>query len=251
MGCQRKLLRAAALFIGGACASLAHGGVVFHEFNDGEFDDGDWVHVMETVNGGSATLTRPATDGNPDAYRRLVLNTAIAPGGQRSIVFSVNLLSGFSHDPGADGDVLLIEYSEDYRRFAGSTVGQMFGVAVRQGGDVFVTAGAFTGGPGSWTTRAMTAFDASDFARIDTTNLVTGLDLLSTPDFTATGGTLEFGFFRAAQTNVGGFAVTTTQGIDNWHLRVTTLIPAPGSATLATFAGVLFLSRGRRVKQTA
>lgn len=246
MGSQRTLLRAGALLSAGVIGLAANAGVVFNDFSDGEFLDTDWINVTQTINGGSVTLSRLTTGGNPDAHKRVQISTGSAPAGQRSIVFSVHLMSGFTHDPGVDGEVLHLEYTEDFRRVTGNSIGQTYGVAVRQGGHIFVTPGVMTGSQSSWTTRALTTFTADDFARIDLTDLIDGLDEASKPDFSASGGAIEFGFFRANQTNISGFAITTTQGIDNWNLRIAALIPAPGSAALALCAGGLMAARQRR-----
>jgi hypothetical protein len=65
----------------------------------------------------------------------------------------------------------------------------------------------------------------------------------SNPDFSASGGIMQFGFWRGASS--GNFVGTDFRdaGIDNWHVEI---VPTPGSASLLLTAGLVGAKRRRR-----
>ena len=90
----------------------------------------------------------------------------------------------------------------------------------------------------SWGTNARNGIVATDLFLIDSLG---NFDPSRNPDFTASGGEMQFGFWRA---NGSGTSASGTfnyeTGIDNWS--VTLVVPSPGALALVGLAGLI----GRR-----
>lgn len=181
---------------------------------DGAFADADWTTTVQILNGGgSVSAFQVATGGNPGQFRRIenTLNSAIGTGVSNT-VYAFHRFAGGTYDPTAGGPILSIAYAEDSQRIAGGV--QACGLAVRQGGIIyygpaFLTPTAF----GTWVTTAQSGLVAGQFDA-----LAPGVQ---NPDFSLTGTPLEFGFYRANSTSVGGGGGTTHGGIDNWLVTLT------------------------------
>ena len=182
-------------------------------FNDVNFFDADWTVTVEVLNlGGTATGAQVASGGNPGTYRRIdnTMNSAIGQPFANS-VYAFNARTGATFAPASNGPITSIEYAESSMRTSGGQ--QACGLALRQSGVIyygpsFLNPAAFgTWAPNSQATLTAAAFDA----------LAPGVQ---NPNFGVGAPPIQFGFFRANSTSVGGAGSTTTGGIDNWTVTV-------------------------------
>ena len=221
-----------------ATSSMVAGGSSAEGFSDGDFDDADWsVSTITFGNGGVSSGDRMPSGGSPNAYRQVTINVSAAPSpAEFSAVWSIPLRSGAVYDPSTQGAIVSIDYSEDARLFSGSApAGQTVAPALRQGADFYIPAG-MTVPETSWTAKPFSSLTESDFFLIQD-DLI---DADQHPDFSATGGPIEFGFGRGNSTAIGGAGFSTVTGIDDWLI---TIHPAQG-VPLADFRGLMFLVLG-------
>jgi len=193
---------------------LGAGAAAAATFSDTQFVPADWTTTVEVLNlGGTVTPSQVATGGNTGAFRRINNNLASAAGqGFSNTVMGFHAKAGATWNPSTQGAIGSLDYAEDAFRFSGSGV-QANGIALRQGGVIFY-------GPSSVTPSTVGVWQGYSWLGI----LPTQFDALAAgvqnPDFSATGGLIEFGFFRGNSTSVGGGGGTVSGGIDNWQVTV-------------------------------
>src|SRR5262245_20605617 len=116
------------------------------KFFDGDFADSDWTVVtssfegpsMTPLAGGSATAARQDPSGtNPFRAITHVVPSAPSPA-TYAAVWSAHFRNGATYDPGLQGPIGSIDYSELARAVSHANLGQSAGLAIRQGGQVFV-----------------------------------------------------------------------------------------------------------------
>lgn len=189
-------------------------------FSDATFTPADWTLTVETLNlGGSVTVSQLASGGNSGAFRRIndVLTSAVGQGFSNT-VFGFHARVGATWNPSVQGAIASLAYSEDAYRYAGSGV-QANGVALRQGGVIYYGTGSVTPGTtGVWQNYAWSTLTAASFDA-----LAPGVQ---NPDFGPSGGPIQFGFYRANSTSVGGSGATISGGIDNWSVTLDMAVPA-------------------------
>jgi hypothetical protein len=182
-------------------------------YNDVTFTDTDWTVTVEVLNlGGTATGAQVASGGNPAAFRRIdnTMNSAI---GQpfSNTVYDFHARAGAVFYPASNGPITEIDYTESTQRITGGQ--QACGLAVRQSGVIyygpaFLNPVAFA----TWAPNAQTSLTAASFDA-----LAAGVQ---NPNFGVGAPPVQFGFFRANSTSVGGAGGTTAGGIDNWTVTV-------------------------------
>jgi len=182
-------------------------------FSDATFANGDWSVTVEVLNlGGTATGAQVASGGNPAAFRRIdnTMNSAI---GQpfSNTVYDFHAKSGATFAPASYGPITSIDYAESSQWVTGGV--QACGLALRQNGVIyygpsFLTPGSF----GTWAPNSQIGLTAATFDA-----LAAGTQ---NPNFGIGAPPVQFGFFRANSTSVGGAGGTTTGGIDNWSVVV-------------------------------
>jgi hypothetical protein len=191
-------------------------------FFDGDFPDAEWtvvtssfeVNGMTPLPGGTATGAQVSTSG--DAFRAITHNVPAAPSPTTfGAVWSAHFRNGATYDPAVKGPIGSIDYAEDAKRIFGSPLGQSAGVAIRQNGMVFV-AQVGTTPENVFTRKEGHALKASSFGVMTDSGFPGG----ASPDFSASGGVIEFGFVRGNSTGAGGSAYTLTAAIDNWAVAV-------------------------------
>ncbi|MFG0260056.1 MAG: hypothetical protein ACF8LK_06855 [Phycisphaerales bacterium JB041] len=217
----------------GLLASASSANVII---SDGVFAPADWSLISIDVggNGSTTTVSQQLTGGNPNEYRRVFNSVASTP---NSAIWGLHLYLPSSYDPSNQGVVSSVCYSEDAILFAGAGSGQASGMLIEQSGKYFVGpshATAFA----SWTNISDPVLLQSNFSEINPGS--GALNAFSNPDFSAAGGVMQFGFFRANSTSGGAY--TRDGGIDNWSVCI---VPAPGSAALLAGAGCLAMRRRR------
>lgn len=220
-----------------ALALMASPALASVTFLDGNFDDADWTLITITnANGASSSVqaARTASGGNGGSFRTVTHQMVVT--GQYALVTGIHMNANALYDPSTQGGFASINYSEDSRNFLG-LMGT--GLAIRQAGNLYVLRN-----PGllytqsSWGTNARSGIVATDLFLIDSLG---NFDPSRNPDFTASGGEMQFGFWRA---NGSGTSASGTfnyeTGIDNWS--VTLVVPSPGALALVGLAGLI----GRR-----
>jgi hypothetical protein len=180
-------------------------------YTDTVFRDDDWDTYRE--GDGSTGVFQFEGGGNP-APSRWVSNTVLPD----STVYAFHMRRSAAWDPSASAGVVSVAFSIDGMPLddaAGDGMGFTF--AIRQGGRNFevVTSAGVGSVAGVWKTLSYTGLTAGDF------RTVTGA--LATPDFSATGGLITFGF-RTGNTAVGeGYGRAAL--FDNWSVVVTPVVP--------------------------
>ncbi len=182
-------------------------------FTDATFLNADWTVTTQVLNlGGTASGSQVATGGSPGSYRQVVntLNSALGQSFSNT-VFDFHARAGATFVPSASGAISGIDYSESSIRSAGGQ--QACGVALTQGGTIYYGPSFLNPSTiGVWAPTTQTGLVASNFDA-----LAPGIQ---NPDFSPTGGAIQWGFFRANSTSVGGGGGSTTGGIDNWSVTV-------------------------------
>jgi hypothetical protein len=159
--------------------------------------------------GGTTTVTQEITGGNPDFYRRIT-NTVAAPGTGTSIIFVFHKYLSGTYDPGIQGAIASIDYSEDSIMFSGFGEGQASSPALIQAGVVYYYPLYLLTNQSNWTTQTISGLTAADFSSVP------WIAPLTHPDFSVAGDPIVFGFQRSNSTSHG---YTIVGGIDNWTLR--------------------------------
>jgi hypothetical protein len=182
-------------------------------FTDGTFSDVDWSVTVETLNlGGTAAGAQVATGGNPGSWRQIdnTLNSAVGQSFSNT-VYDFHAKAGATFSPASYGPITSIDYAESSLRTAGAQ--QACGLALRQNGVIyygpaFLNPAAFN----AWAPNSQTGLAASTFDA-----LAAGTQ---NPNFGIGAPPVQFGFYRANSTSVGGAGGTTSGGIDDWSVVV-------------------------------
>jgi hypothetical protein len=185
---------------------------------DQTFADADWSVVSFATGDGGLVEAGQSPDGNPTPSRRLrvVVNAAPSPT-ESSAIYGANLYAGKTYDPSSRGPIASVDYFEDALLVTGFGDGQATGPALRQSGNVYIRNIGTT--PNfSWTPKEDVGIPASGFVRI----VDGGSDAGSHPDFSPSGGPIEFGFFRSNSTSIGANGYEIVALIDNWTVLVNT-----------------------------
>lgn len=230
-----------------ALLSVAGSAVAAPVFFDGIFNNSDWTLNTITNAGGAGSFVNAfqmPVGGNPNQYRIIRNNLQI--NGVNSAVVGVHMNVLYSYNPSSSGAITAINYSEDSINFLNQGGnGQGSGLAIIQGGVTYIQRNPILimpfSGFSTWTANPAPGLVASDLWEITNTGtLISG----NNPDFSASGGPMQFGFWRGNSSGTltsGQF--NTEAGIDNWRVEI---IPAPGAAGVLALAGLGAARRRRR-----
>lgn len=238
-GSARRLAIPAALIAAAASIQVASAATYF----DGIFNDADWTlsnFVNATGVGSFGAAFQMPVGGNPNEYRIIRHNLVVSNPGNGHYT-GLHFKNTAIYDPGTQGAVSYIDYSEDSINFlTQGGNGQGSGLAIYQGGKFYLQRNPILvmpyAGYSTWTANAAPGLVAGDLWEIDITGF---MNSSSNPDFSASGAPMQFGFWRG---NSGNGSYNTECGIDNWFVNV---VPAPGAAALMGMGGLL-ASRRRR-----
>jgi hypothetical protein len=194
------------------------------QFTDGDFAPVDWEIVVFSFKysggafpGGAVTASQE-TGGYPGTLRKINDMVVAAPSANDySSTWGAHLRAGAVWDPMAQtqGPIGTLDYDEDAFLFAPNGDGQLTGLAVRQGGVVYVRPVDVTPDV-AWTHKSRAGITAADLYAITDAGQV----FTSHPDFSASGGPIQFGFLRANSNGFGGSSYTLSGAIDNWSVGV-------------------------------
>lgn len=202
--------------------------------SDSTFLDTDWALQQFTTGGGTSTATQVLVGGNPGAFRNVTDTVTNASPGITNISLSTSIYTPFTYNPGVSGAISSLNYSEDAACTAGCFgQGQSTGPAVQQGGNLYILNTTVVTGPAvTWSNIPLTGLTSADFALVNVTTAPTLFDNTQHPNFSAGGGPIQFGFFRANGTSVGGGGYTLAAGIDNWQITINAAPPPPPPVVL-------------------
>jgi hypothetical protein len=235
------LRRALWLWILGLCVITARHAPAL-VISDPEFSEGNWTATEISEPGGTATFTasqQPA-GGNPGGFRQ---TTHSIPDAGQSIVLA-HMFTGAAFDPSSTS-IGAIDFALDLRFIGGSVGTSQVGhqLLLAQGGSLYrapstasaVALGQGNGVPGSWSSHSFADLTASSFV------LASGSGP-PTPDFSAAGGPIQFGYLT--QNTAVDTAIATTSGVDNWRVEIQ--VPEPSAAVLLCTAVLAIAARPRR-----
>lgn len=214
--------------VAASCVAMSPVAMGSFTFSDGTFNNADWSQASFQYgpNGGSGAPTQVFTGGNPGAAR-YITNSC---GSFFSGALNAQYYEAFSYNPAIDGPLSALAFSIDSRFQDGL---QALSFVVRQGGSTW-QAGYFLN-TSQWVTYSL-APTASDWAAMTGSSVPT-----PTPDFSAAGAPITFGFWTGNGT-AGGFGYTRSGWFDNFTVS---FIPTPGAAS-AALLGVALMGRRRR-----
>ena len=198
-------------------------------FTDGDFMPTDWEIVVFSFRSsggafpGGAVTASQEPGGYPGTLRKVNDSIIAAPSASEySSTWGVHLRSGAVWDPMTQGPIGTLDYDEDALLFAPNGDGQLTGLAIRQGGVVYVHPVGVTPDV-AWTHKRKAGITAANLYELNGTGQV----FTSHPDFSASGAPIQFGFLRANSNGNGGSAYTLSGAIDNWQVRVNLTCTSP------------------------
>jgi hypothetical protein len=191
-------------------------------FTDGDFAPADWEIVVLSFKSsggafpGGAVTASQEPGGYPGTLRRINDMIIAAPSASEfSSTWGVHFKSGAVWDPMTQGPIGTLDYDEDALLFAPAGDGQLTGLAIRQGGVVYVHPVGVTPDV-VWTHKSEAGITAAELYELNDA----GQLFTSHPDFSVSGAPVQFGFLRANSNGNGGGAYTLSGAIDNWSVRV-------------------------------
>lgn len=204
----------------------------------------DWtVTAVTNANGaGSSFLSTEVPIGGAPGSHRVITHSLVASGPNAAIV-TVHMRNGTFYDPGTQGAIASIFYAEDSINFVGGQAGdgQGSGLVLEQGGTTYLMRNPIFVMPfatfSNWTSQGVGGLAAADFHELTPGGAILAS---SNPDFSASGGVMQLGFWRGNSSNGN---IVTECGLDNWYVDIRA-VPAPGG--LALLLGVPLLATRRR-----
>jgi hypothetical protein len=209
----------------------------------GDMDPAEWTRtVISTAGVPSYGAFAPASGGNPGSFWEFTLTSpAVAPG-QTARVREAFVFNDAVYDPGLLGALGSVSIGFDTRTFSSNVGGAGVGFGgfatalVQQDGRFYSATqiGAQQIGPGDWASFDFTSVNAADWLELDTN---------ATPDFSAAGSVLNFGF----RISIGGACLASSaanctgpnvvSGLDNFRFDLqpaaaVTPVPEPGTWAL-------------------
>jgi uncharacterized protein (TIGR03437 family) len=215
-------------------------------FFDDTFAPANWELVVSILGGVDGAAGQVATGGAPGGtgpYRLVEHNVAQAATALGSAVYTFHRKAGATYTPSTQGAIQSIEYCEMAKLFAPTVAigqGQAFGPALLQGGKMYIFRTAFTYIPQVWTSYTLNSLTAANFYELKTSAQVAAgaaiVDNTSHPNFSSSGGAIQFGFYRGNSTPSTGYK--NAFGIDNWALAVYNA--SSGGGVFSTLSGASY-----------
>lgn len=202
--------------------------------NDTQMPLANWsASSINTTGGFDFGVGNPGAGGNGGAYRSISHTSATSPASG-----AVVHLHAVTWTPATDGAITTLDMMLDVNCFDGGTSNAVgFGLVMVQGGVIFFGP-TFTPLTNSgWRTDLRrVSLVATDFDDRQMSH--------ASPDFSATGGTIRFGFYSSNGT-ASGAAINSSSGADNFVVTLDA-VPAPSVASALLMGGMAAARRRRR-----
>ncbi|MEW4487019.1 hypothetical protein AB1L42_03005 [Thalassoglobus sp. JC818] len=224
-----------------ACATTCRAGMTF---SDGTFEDANWTATTIASTGGTSfNVGQTASGGNPGTFRQ-IQNTygGTQPTGS---IFTGHLRSAAIYDPSTQGEIQSLDFAFDLIGFDfGASNAVAYTALLFQDGFYYSSNSypLIQAPANQWNSFTLPNLVASGFSRIGGAG--------ETPDFSATGTTIQFGYGVSNGTG-SPLQTMTDSGIDNWQVTVNanSVVPEPSSFALFII-GCLPLLRAPRNRKT-
>lgn len=198
-------------------------------FQDSTMADADWG--IELVGLGDSTGVQ-VPFGNPGTGRQVTVTVAQGLGNSLRAWHKFGTTQATTFNPPTQGAIPLLQFSIDYLTLSGPGHGQGLAIALKQGSVIYYASPLLPTIENAWRTHAGSV-TAANFVRAD--------GLAGTPDFSASGARIRFGFLAFGNADPSGAGHQSESVYDNFLVQV---VPAPGPAFL--LAGVAGLAAARR-----
>jgi hypothetical protein len=184
------------------------------DFFDGDFTS-DWTYSQVTAgSGGSGSMS---VQGG-----HVVVSTHVNE--DCGAIYAFAFKTTATYDPSSAGALAALHYSEDAKVIDGFGMGQATGPAIQQGGKLFVLPGFTTGADMNWHRMVAGSLTAVNFVEVLGGACPDYTDPDSHPDFSASGATMTFGYFRA-NSQIDDFPeYDIVAAIDNWSISLGPII---------------------------
>lgn len=180
-------------------------------YQDGTFSNANWVIETTTIGGGgSGSGVQVSGMGIPGEARRVTSSVNATPGSGILQFHRYGTTQATRYDPAALGEIGSVSFDLDAKMISGFGDGQGITVALKQGQNIYAGPGRVTGSSGAWVHIALQGLSASDFTRLD--------GQPGSPDFSATGLPIRFGFVTSNSTTGGAYSIVADY--DNFLVRV-------------------------------
>jgi hypothetical protein len=223
---RRSVILAAVLAVMSATASAG----IVNLIDDQDLPTANWsVTTIDNFGGFSGSAGQSAAGGNPGAYRSISHSSVSG-----NAAGHLEHLHVTTWTPSVDGAIVSLDMGVDVDCFNGGTSNAVaFGLIIVQGGVTYFGPTYTPVTNSGWRTDLrMSGLTAADF------------DNSGAPDFSSTGGTLQFGFYSSNGT-ASGTPISSTSGADNFYV-VLNAAPEPATVSVLGLMGLAMLRRGGR-----
>lgn len=208
--------------------------------SDSIFLNSDWTHSILWSNGAVSLgpVGQVLVGGNPNEYQQ---GRHTSQGPFAGLYDGHLFVGGGSYDPSTQGAIAGIDVSYDYKDLVG--FGTQNGLLIEQGPKTFIYFVDSNGPHPQWTNLSASGIvDTWNPAWVELTGGV--ITDFTTPDFSAGGLPLTFGYYTFNWSLPQGFLIDHTWGVDNFGVTITP-VPEPAALSFFALSGVTMLLRGR------
>ena len=207
----RTSARVASVIVALGCMGVAPSLAV--TFTDANFNNADWnaTKIVDTTPGNAASFTaaQVTSGGNPGSFREVTQTY------NSGAITVAHLNNPALYNPTTGGPISSVDFAYDIIRLNPSSNAPLVGYAglAFQNGSHY-EAPVDTIGTATWTHFNHAGLSPSNFTRVAGAGP-------ATPDFSATGTPIRFGYITFNAAAAGSGVITTDSGIDNWTVNIT------------------------------
>jgi hypothetical protein len=190
--------------------------------SDTEFFPSNWVTQALTATNGATESIRQGFWPQQNNVRGMIHNQPPANSVNTDLLV-FHEYQGASYTPANSGEILALNYAEDFIHFNPPFTGAQIAwrPAIRQNGQVYLGPANVFSHFDNTNDPIATPFATGQILDLDETDFVAFGGSGANPDFSATGGTITFGYVRGT-THTGPVPEIRDHGIDNWNFVLTT-----------------------------